>query len=46
MATHGRKRRGEPERDRDDVKMDLGLGGIFKGLGSFIELLGEMAEKG
>lgn len=27
-------------------KQGLGLGGIFKGLGGFIELLGDLAEKG
>lgn len=28
------------------VSFDLGLGGLFKGIGDFIELVGEMAEKG
>jgi HSP20 family protein len=46
MASHGRKRREQEEGDRSQLRADLGLGGIFKGLGSFIELLGEMAEKG
>lgn len=46
MASHGRKRREQEEGERSQLRADLGLGGIFKGLGSFIELLGEMAEKG
>jgi HSP20 family protein len=29
-----------------EVDLGFGLGGIFKGLGNFIELLGEMAEEG
>ena len=44
------KRRQRPERDEEketaNVSIDLGMGGIFKGLGSFIELLGKMAEEG
>jgi HSP20 family protein len=36
-----KKREGAPEFD-----FGLGLGGVFKGLGSFIDLLAEMAEKG
>ena len=39
-----RPREGEEEGAQIDV--GLGLGGIFKGLGSFIELLGKMAEEG
>ena len=39
-----RPREGEEEGAQIDV--DLGLGGIFKGLGSFIELVGKMAEEG
>ena len=46
MGRHGRKRRDQEEEDRAPVSVDLGLGGIFRGLGSFIDLLGEMAEKG
>jgi len=38
-------RKGE-EQDGARVNVDLGLGGIFKGLGSFIELVGKMAEEG
>lgn len=31
---------------KQQKKIDIGLGGIFKGLGDFIELLGDLAEKG
>jgi HSP20 family protein len=44
MSKHARKPRDEEEDAQ--IKMDLGLGGIFKGLGSFIELIGKMAEEG
>lgn len=34
------------DKKREKAKFDIGLGGIFKGLGEFIELLGDLAEKG
>ena len=34
------------KKKEDGTEFDFGLGGVFKGLGSFIELLTEMAEKG
>lgn len=36
-----KKKKKEPE-----ISFGLGLGGLFKGIGDFIELVGEMAEKG
>ena len=39
------QRQGRKKRE-EKAEFDLGLGGVFKGLGSFIELLTEMAEKG
>lgn len=30
---------------KEDIGIDLGLGGIFKGIGSFLELISELAEK-
>jgi HSP20 family protein len=42
MPTQKRGRKKREER----AEFDFGLGGVFKGLGSFIELLTEMAEKG
>ena len=42
MPTQKRGRRKREER----AEFDFGLGGMFKGLGSFIELLADMAEKG
>jgi len=42
MPTQRRARKKKEER----AESDFGLGGVFKGLGSFIELLAEMAEKG
>lgn len=44
MPTQKRGSRKREERPESDF--GLGLGGMFKGLGSFIELLAEMAEKG
>lgn len=41
MTEEKRRRERRPE-----ISMDFGLGGIFKGLGEFIELVSEMAEKG
>ncbi len=40
------KRGGKKREERPEFDPGLGLGGMFKGLGSFIELLTEMAEKG
>jgi HSP20 family protein len=34
------------EKPKTEVNIDLGLGGIFKGLGDFIDVLSDMAEKG
>jgi len=39
------QRQGRRKRE-EKAESDLGLGGVFKGIGSFIELLAEMAEKG
>src|SRR3990172_1971305 len=39
------QKRGRKKRE-GAAEFDFGLGGVFKGLGSFIELLAEMAEKG
>ncbi len=44
MPQQRRTRRRKEERAEFDI--GVGLGGLFKGLGSFIELLAEMAEKG
>jgi HSP20 family protein len=40
------KKRGTKEREEPKVTLDLGFGGLFKGLGDFIDLLGEMVEVG
>ena len=32
--------------DKEQFTFDLGFGGLFKGLGDFIDLMGEMAESG
>jgi HSP20 family protein len=32
--------------DKGEVTFDLGFGGLFKGLGDFVDLLSEMVEKG
>jgi len=34
------------EKEEGKVSLDLGFGGLFKGLGDFIDLLGEMIETG
>ncbi|MBI4498613.1 MAG: Hsp20/alpha crystallin family protein [Chloroflexi bacterium] len=51
MAEHGRSeeprrrpRRGQPP--QGDITIDLGFGELFKGLGNFLDLLGQMAEEG
>jgi HSP20 family protein len=36
----------QKRRGRREVAFDLGFGGLFKGLGNFIDLLSEMAEAG
>ncbi len=41
MAEPKKKRKSEEE-----VSIDLGFGGLFKGLGDFVDLLSEMVEKG
>jgi len=46
MSKHTRKPREHEEKEGARINLDFGLGGIFKGLGNFIELLGEMAEEG
>jgi HSP20 family protein len=41
------KRKRETKKDEEaKVSFDLGFGGLFKGLGDFIDLLGEMIETG
>lgn len=35
-----------PQDDKEDVSFDLGFGGLFKGLGNFLDLISEMAETG
>lgn len=35
----------EKDEKKGNIKIDLGLGGILKGLGSFIDLVSELAEK-
>jgi HSP20 family protein len=44
MPTQKRGRKKREEKAESDF--GLGIGGVFKGLGSFIDLLAEMAEKG
>jgi len=44
-VTDERKKR-ETRIPEGDISIDLGLGGLFKGLGNFIELLSEMVEEG
>jgi HSP20 family protein len=46
MSKRTRKPRSDAEKEAANVNIDFGIGGIFKGLGSFIELLGKMAEEG
>lgn len=43
--TDERKKR-ETRIPEGDISIDLGLGGLFKGLGNFIDLLSEMVEEG
>lgn len=38
--------RKERETRMGDISIDLGLGGLFKGLGNFIDLLSDMVEEG
>ena len=40
----GRKRRSDS--DSSEALRDVGLGGIFRGLGGFLEILSDLAEKG
>jgi len=44
-VTDERKKR-ETRIPEGDISIDLGLGGLFKGLGNFIDLLSEMVEEG
>jgi HSP20 family protein len=44
MGTDRPKRSSRPA--QRDVAIDLGLGGLFKGLGEFLDLVSEMADKG
>lgn len=46
MRKKARQPKDREENEPAQVDIGLGVGGIFKGLGSFIELLGEMAEEG
>jgi len=46
MARRTRRRREDEEKESAHIHLDLGPGGIFKGLGNLIELLREMEEKG
>ncbi|MBM3474249.1 MAG: Hsp20/alpha crystallin family protein [Armatimonadetes bacterium] len=41
-----KKRKGGRKSPEREVAVDLGLGGLFKGLGEFIDLVSDMAEKG
>jgi len=34
------------KKGKDEIKIDLGFGNIFKGLGNFIDLISDLAEKG
>jgi HSP20 family protein len=43
--TSSRRREGR-RAGREEIGVDIGLGGIFKGLGDFINLVSEMAEAG
>jgi HSP20 family protein len=38
-----RKKKEEP---KEEVTVDLGFGGLFKGLGNFLDMVSELAEKG
>lgn len=42
---HSTKEREQTQEPKSEVNIDLGLGGIFKGLGDFIDVLSDMAEK-
>ena len=46
MARRARTHRKPEEEESARINIGLGLGGIFKGLGSLIELLGEMEQEG
>lgn len=34
------------KKDKSEIKIDLGFGNLFKGIGNFIDLVSELAEKG
>ena len=36
----------QPQDDKGEVSFDLGFGGLFKGLGDFLDLVSEMSETG
>ena len=47
IATSNRRTGGismRPERQKGEVSADLGLGGLFKGIGTFVDLISKMAE--
>lgn len=46
MNKHTRKSQENEEKESARINIDFGLGGIFKGLGNFVQLLGEMTEEG
>ncbi len=41
-----KKEKKEPEEEKEGISIDLGLGGLFKGLGDIIDLATKMAEEG
>ncbi len=41
-----RRRAGRARPPQGDVKIDMGFGDLFRGLGSFLDLVGQMAEQG
>lgn len=40
------KRRGQTDNDEKEAVVEFGFGGLLKGLGDFVDMLGEMVEKG
>jgi len=41
-----KKEKNEEIESETNLNIDLGLGGLFKGLGKFVEMIGDMTEKG
>ncbi len=41
-----KKKEEKTKESESTINIDLGLGGLFKGLGNFVEMIGEMSEKG